>query len=204
MCYLLNDLFTTVHWELWSLRLERFNELNAVEDEESQFDVSRVASLHKDWSWRDWAAMSSRSQRPLKRNFDLSVNKRLELLILGTSTPRLKLKKAFWSRMNFHKCLHIRELLHLKTITCFLIISELSRYFDMINRQGPRLEKYREKLYTLQLLRALKFELKGLKAISTNKSLVFKKEINFKVDLKCESNRSTVIIRILRSPWYYF
>jgi hypothetical protein len=163
-----------VHWELWSLRLERFNELNAVEDEESQFDVSRVASLHKDWSWRDWAAMSSRSQRPLKRNFDLSVNKRLELLILGTSTPRLKLKKAFWSRMNFHKCLHIRELLHLKTITCFLIISEFSRYFDMINRQGPRLEKYREKLYTLQLLRALKFELRGLKTISTTKSPVFK------------------------------
>jgi hypothetical protein len=40
----------------------------------------------------DCAAISSFSQRPLKRNFDFSVKILLELFIFGTSTPRLKLK----------------------------------------------------------------------------------------------------------------
>ena len=38
-----------------------------------------------------WAWMSSRSQRPLNRNLDLKVNRRLDDFIFGTSTPRLKL-----------------------------------------------------------------------------------------------------------------
>lgn len=92
-----------------------------------------------------WAVISSFSQRPLNRNLDLCEKKLLELFIFGTSIPLLKLfsfvndyvklkifflrgiiflmctylKNAFWSRINFHKCLHILLLLHLNTITCF-------------------------------------------------------------------------------------
>ena len=45
-----------------------------------------------EWAFVFCDLISSLSQRPLKRNFDLVENMLLELFTLGTSAPRLKLK----------------------------------------------------------------------------------------------------------------